>query len=123
LPDGTQHVFLTTKVPLWDTNGKIIGLVGSGQDITERTAAAESIRKLNAELVQRVAERTAELSAANAELAQGSKLKDEFLANMSHELRTPLNAILGLSETLLDQVAGPLTTRQIRSVTTILSSG
>lgn len=34
--------------------------------------------------------------------------KSEFLATMSHELRTPLNAIIGLSETINEQVFGPI---------------
>jgi PAS domain S-box-containing protein len=122
-PGGAQRVFLTTKVPWRNADGNIIGLVGSARDITERTTAAQAIRKLNAELVLRVAEGTTELRAANAQLAQGSKLKDEFLANMSHELRSPLNAILGLSEALLEQAGGTLTPRQVKSITTISTSG
>lgn len=65
----------------------------------------------------------AELSRANVELDQASKHKDEFFANMSHELRTPLNAILGLSELLTEQLTGPLTPRQLKSVATIKTSG
>jgi signal transduction histidine kinase len=37
-----------------------------------------------------------------------SKAKTDFLANMSHELRTPLTAILGFSETIQNQVFGPI---------------
>jgi signal transduction histidine kinase len=37
-----------------------------------------------------------------------SKAKTDFLANMSHELRTPLTAILGFSETIKNQVFGPV---------------
>ena len=51
------------------------------------------------------------------------RTKDEFLANMSHELRTPLNAILGLSESLLEQTAGPLNERQNKYLSTVNESG
>ncbi|NTU81459.1 MAG: response regulator [Chloroflexales bacterium] len=74
-------------------------------------------------LAQRVAERTAALRLANAELARAARLKDEFLANMSHELRTPLNAILGRSELLYEQIYGPLTEKQAQALTSIDASG
>ncbi len=62
------------------------------------------------------------LRLANAELERSLRLKDEFLANMSHELRTPLNAILGISESLLEQVSGPVNEKQSRYLQTILES-
>ncbi|NTU81319.1 MAG: response regulator, partial [Chloroflexales bacterium] len=74
-------------------------------------------------LAQRVAERTADLSLANAELAHAARLKDEFLANMSHELRTPLNTILGRSELLREQIYGPLSEKQAQAITSIDASG
>ncbi|RZM76625.1 PAS domain S-box protein [Leptolyngbya iicbica] len=72
---------------------------------------------------QQLAERNQQLSVSNQELARATRLKDEFLANMSHELRTPLNAILGMAEGLQEEVFGPVTERQQRSLVTIERSG
>ncbi len=74
-------------------------------------------------LAQRVQERTAELSLANAHLARAARLKDEFLTNMSHELRTPLNAILGLSEAILEGAYGPPTQEQVEPLRNIGQAG
>ena len=93
------------------------------REIVERVRAEKALQEERANLAQRVAERTAELSAANAELARSARLKDEFLAAMSHELRTPLNAILGLSEALQEEVYGSLNERQLRSLRNIEESG
>src|SRR5262249_61029862 len=57
---------------------------------------------LNRALEERVEQRTAELSAANEQLARAARLKDEFLATVSHELRTPLNGVIGMVELLAD---------------------
>jgi PAS domain S-box-containing protein len=92
-------------------------------DIIERKQMEEALAEERYQLAQRVEERTADLSRANAELARALRVKDEFLANMSHELRTPLNAILGLSESLGEQIAGPLNQKQQKYIATISESG
>jgi len=81
------------------------------------------LQRANAELEQRVGERTAELNHLNLELEHANRAKDEFLANMSHELRTPLNSILGMSESLLEQRRDALSDYQQRSLQVIESSG
>jgi signal transduction histidine kinase/CheY-like chemotaxis protein len=73
----------------------------------ERSQAQQEVMRLNAELEQRVHERTLQLEAANAELERAmeearsaNQAKTAFLSSMSHELRTPLNAILGFAQIL-----------------------
>lgn len=110
--------------------GRLRGRVWSFRDVTKREQAAEQIRRFNAELEQRVAERTRELAQAaeklrqqsgkltevNAHLEQALRSRDGFLAAMSHELRTPLHGILGLTELLLDPSFGGLNPRQAEFV-------
>ncbi|MBN1995878.1 MAG: response regulator [Anaerolineae bacterium] len=93
------------------------------QEIAERKQAEAALEEERALLAQRVAERTADLSKANAELARAARLKDEFLANMSHELRTPLNGILGSSEILQTGAFGPVNEKQIKYLRNIEESG
>ncbi|MCJ8268549.1 MAG: GGDEF domain-containing protein, partial [Psychrosphaera sp.] len=61
--------------------------------------------------------------AINLQLKQVNKLKDEFLANTSHELRTPLNGIIGLAESLVDGIGGPLSQTCNSNLSMIISSG
>jgi PAS domain S-box-containing protein len=100
------------------------------QELSDRAALAvasaqlfEQLAEERALLTRRVAERTADLSATNAELARATRLKDEFLASMSHELRTPLNAILGRAEAMREEIYGPATERQQAALASIEESG
>ncbi len=83
-PDGHVNYVSTTKLPLTDRQGHIVGTFGVSRDITERKRTEVALR-----------EAKEEAEAANA-------AKSEFVANMSHEIRTPMNAIIGMTELVLD---------------------
>ncbi len=129
--NGQEEQWLDiSQIPLRDEQDDIIGLLVCHEDITPRRraelgreTALKALEEERSLLARRVAERTAELSRANAQLGRASRLKDEFLANMSHELRTPLNAILGIAEVLQEGVYGEITPKQAKSLQTLEESG
>ena len=113
--DGQEQWNLTTKAPLRDPAGQIIGLVGISRNIQDRKRADEEIRRLNASLELRIAERTAELEAANREL-------EAFSYSVSHDLRSPLRTVDGYSQALLEDF-GPQLPEEGRRLLGIIRSG
>jgi two-component system phosphate regulon sensor histidine kinase PhoR len=72
----------------------------------------DALRRSNAELENRVQERTRELQKALNRLTELNQLKANFIANISHELRTPLTHIKGYTELMLDNSLGATTAEQ-----------
>jgi len=79
--------------PIRDAHGTIVGSVVTGRDITERKRAEDEIRRLNAKLERRVAERTAELESKNREL-------EAFTYTVSHDLKAPHDRIFEIFQRL-----------------------
>lgn len=136
-PDGTDRTVIASAAPIFDDAGQVLSAVTVFTDITDRKLAEYEITTLNAQLEQRVQERTEELARTNAELLsantevretnavleEATRAKSEFLTSMSHELRTPLNSIIGFSDILVRGLAGALNEEQRKQIGMINSSG
>ncbi len=79
---GEVKIFRSVKAPLYDDEGKIIGIIGSSIDVTAEKEA---------EKVLRIAKEAAE--AAN-------QAKTEFVQNMQHDIRTPSAGLWGVLDVL-----------------------
>jgi PAS domain S-box-containing protein len=91
LADGTRAVWLSTKAPMRDAQGNVIGLIGTSLDITDRKRMVEA-------------------------LEEGDRRKDEFLAMLAHELRNPMAPISTAAQLLQLAPADPARVREVAQV-------
>ncbi len=94
---------LTSKVQLRDDNGKILGLLGIGFDITERKAMEAQFVQRNAELT----ELNQKLSQAHEQILQSEKLAalGALVGGLAHELNTPIGNGMMAASTLALQTS------------------
>lgn len=79
------------KEPVFDEDGKVIGIVGLINDITEKTTLSQSLEASNEEL-----------KTSLEKVERMNKAQKMFTASMNHELRSPLNGIIGLLQLLME---------------------
>ena len=91
--------------------------------VLSRAFAVRRLRRENAALVARVAERTRELEAANSELRSVNRELEAFAHTVAHDLRTPLHAMMGFAELLGSETPGPLNAVQKEYLVDIQDSG
>jgi PAS domain S-box-containing protein len=115
--NGEKIWNLVSKIPLRDSNGEIVGMVGITTDITELKMVEQKLQEQKEKLEKQnekyaflnneykklnidLSHSNEELLAARIKAEENDRLKTSFLQNMSHEIRTPMNAIMGFSELL-----------------------
>jgi PAS domain S-box-containing protein len=101
--DGHKLWLNTSKVPLFDAQAQLVGVLGVYADITERKLSEQA------------------LIAAREAADRANQAKSDFLSSMSHELRTPMNAILGFAQML--EYDSEMTADQQDNVHEILKAG
>jgi len=77
-------------------------------ELEHRTSLLETEARAAAKLSQM----NEELHRRQLALEQAMGARNRFYASMSHELRTPINAVIGYSTLMLDNIYGPLNTKQ-----------
>lgn len=111
-----EHDIVFHKGIVRTSDGDVAGIVGAMLDVTPIRQAESALRSLNQNLETRVAERTAQLERANAELERTidtlSLAQDEItrqerfaslgsmVAGVAHELNTPIGNSLVVATTL-----------------------
>ncbi|KTD33266.1 sensory box histidine kinase/response regulator [Legionella nautarum] len=84
---GQTITAITNKVPMYDNQHNVIGILGITTNITEQKRLLEDLKRAK----------------ENAESA--NQVKTEFIANMSHDIRTPLSGIIGMSRFLEEKAS------------------
>ncbi|MEI6734017.1 MAG: PAS domain-containing protein [Comamonadaceae bacterium] len=125
-PGRTEPTWVICNAyPAFDDDGKLVEVIVTFADITERKQSEIRIKEINASLEERVRQRTAALeatnlllSAAKTQAEAASVAKSAFLANMSHEIRTPMNGIIGMTNILRREGMTPQQARRFDTIET-----
>ena len=99
LPKGHPELKHYLGVPIKDSNGDLIGMIGISNKVngySENDVFALQPFVTNCAVMILAMQ----MQSRNIIIEEEKRQKDMFLANMSHEIRTPLNAIIGFNDLL-----------------------
>lgn len=96
--DGSTIWLSTSKVPLLDPHGEVIGVLGTYEDITQRKQQEEQLKAAKEDLERRVEQRTLELQETQKKYLHAEKLSaiGKLSASIAHEFNNPLQGILSI---------------------------
>lgn len=106
--EGKARWFSSTKAPLRDDQGKVIGLVGVGRDITHQKHAEDELSRAYEQLELRVQQRTNELTRTVEELKNANRELDAFAHMASHGLQEPLRNLISFASLLEEDLGESL---------------
>jgi PAS domain S-box-containing protein len=87
ISDGVTRWVHGMGKPEYDTDGNVISMIGTIQDITDRKVAEETLKQ------------------SEARLKELNATKDKFFSIIAHDLKNPFNSIIGFSNILERQIA------------------
>jgi signal transduction histidine kinase len=91
----------------------LLTIAGHVAAAIDNARAYSSLEEITTHLEQRIAERTQELTLANANLEKHDRQRSLFLSVASHELRTPMTVIRSFADNMRDGIAGPVSEQQM----------
>lgn len=115
-PDGDKIWLETSKIPLTNNDGQVIGMLGSYSDITERKNSQKVLEEYKSTLEVQVKERTAALEASNKEL-------ESYSYSIAHDLRAPLRTIIGFSQIIAEDATEKLNKEELDALARIITAG
>jgi len=107
LPDGAVRTIRgLALIQRDDGSGSPVRMIGTNWDITPQKQLEYQLRSSNDDLEKEIENRK-----------KLERIKDEFISTVSHELRTPLAITREGIAIVLDQKAGPVTSKQQKALT------